>query len=292
MKQIGLRAHDLGTFNTIAELAAEVGRYGSSIPIQLALKKVLKQAPDASDYTESFIVSVKEALAAHGAYVGVFGCYINPVHPDKAVRDEHLTRFENHLKYAKLLGCPLVGTETGSLTADCSYNPGTADPKTLDVFYRSIERLMEAAVKYDAIVGVEAVSKQHTISTIQRMADLVEKFDSPHLKVIYDPTNLVPWIGIPEQDGSCRGIPSPEAQKDFFCSALDAFGTKIAALHVKDYRLNEQGFKIGDLTVGEGVLDWKFLFSELRRRSIEVPALLEDLTTATLHETLALLHTY
>jgi L-ribulose-5-phosphate 3-epimerase UlaE len=186
----------------------------------------------------------------------------------------------------------LVGTETGSLTPDCSYNHGTADPKVLDVFYRSIERLLEAAVKYDAIVGVEAVSKQHTISTIKRMANLVEKFDTPHLRVIYDPTNLVPWIGIPEQDGSCRAAPSLEAQKDFFCSALDAFGSKIAAIHVKDYRLNEQGFKIGDLTVGQGVLDWKFLFSELRRRNIEVPALLEDLTVSTLRETLALLRTY
>jgi sugar phosphate isomerase/epimerase len=109
MKQIGLRAHDLGTFNTIEELAVEVGRYGSSVPIQLALKKVLKQAPNADAYTQDFIVSIREALAAHGSYVGVFGCYINPVHPDKAVRDEHLRRFENHLKYAKLLGCPLVG---------------------------------------------------------------------------------------------------------------------------------------------------------------------------------------
>lgn len=292
MKQLGLRAHDLGTFNTIEELATEVGKYGSSVPIQLALKKALTQAPSANAYTEDFIVGIRDALQAKGAYVGVFGCYINPVHPDKAERDEHLSRFENHLKYAKLLGCRLVGTETGSLNPDCSYHPGTADPKVLDVFYRSIERLLEAAVKYDAIVGVEAVSKQHTISTIKRMADLVKKFDTPHLKVIYDPTNLVPWIGIPEQDGSCRGIPSFEAQREFFLSALDAFGSKIAALHVKDYQLNKQGFKIGDLAVGQGVLDWKFLFSELRRRSIEVPALLEDLNTATLVETLELLRTY
>ena len=207
-------------------------------------------------------------------------------------RDAELQKFENHLKYAKLLGCPLVGTETGSLMANCSYHPQTAETKVLDVFYRSIERLLESAVKYDAIVGIEAVSKQHTISTISRMEALVQKFDTPHLRVIYDPANLVPWLGISEADGTYLGVPSFEAQKDFFCSALDAFGPKIAALHVKDYKLNEHGFKIGDLTVGEGVLDWKYLFGELRRRSIEVPALLEDLTVSTLSETLALLRTY
>ena len=292
MKQLGIRAHDLGTFDTISDLASEISLYGDSIPIQLALKKVLKNAPDAEDYSEQFIISVRDALKAKGAYVGVFGSYINPVHPDKAARDAELRRFENHLKYANLLGCPLVGTETGSFRADNSYHRETASAKVLDIFYRSIERLLEVAVKYDAIVGIEAVSKQHTISTIPRMAALMDKFDSPHLRVIYDPANLVPWIGISEADGSVMGTPSFAAQKDFFCSALDAFGDKIAAIHVKDYKLNDQGFKVGDLTVGEGILDWKFLFGELRRRNIEVPALLEDLTVSTLKETLSLLSTY
>ena len=292
MKQLGLRAHDLGTFNTIEELASEVAKYGNSVPIQLALKKVLKNAPDAKDYTEEFIIQTKEALQDKGVYVGVFGSYINVVHPDKDAREAELQKFENHLKYAKLLGCRLVGTETGSLMPNCSYHPQTASSNVLDVFYRSIERLLQAAVKYDAIVGIEAVSKQHTISTIARMDALMQKFDTPHLRVIYDPANLVPWLGISEADGTCLGQPSDEAQKDFFCSALDAFGSKIAAVHVKDYKLNENGFKIGDLTVGQGVLNWKLLFGEMRKRAIEVPALLEDLTVSTLADTLALLRTY
>ena len=292
MKQLGLRAHDLGIFDSIEELASEASKYGTNIPIQLALKKVLKNAPDAQNYTAEFIVKTKEALLAKGVFVGVFGSYINPVHPDKEVRDKELTKFENHLKYAKLLGCRLVGTETGSLNPDCSYHPQTAQSKVLDVFYRSIERLLNTAVRYDAIVGIEAVSKQHTISTIARIENLLNEFDTPHLRVIYDPANLVPWLGINERDGSCLGFPSEEAQKDFFCSALDAFGDKIAALHIKDYKLNEQGFKIGDLAVGQGVLDWEFLFSELRRRNIEVPSLLEDLNVSTLADTIALLRTY
>lgn len=292
MKQLGLRAHDLGSFSSIKDLAKEVAKYGRNIPIQLALKKVLKGAPDASSYTEAFIESVRDDLASEGVHVGVFGSYINPVHPDEQQRDAHLCRFENHLKYAKLLGCRLVGTETGSPNADCSYHLETASQKNLDIFYRSVERLVEAAVKYDAVVGIEAVSKQHTISTIERMASLVETFKTEHLAVIYDPVNLVPWIGIPEADGSCLGHPSLGAQQAFVRSALDAFGSRIAAIHVKDYKLNEHGFKIGDLTVGEGVMDWKYIATELRSRNIDVPALLEDLTVSTLDETLKTLRTY
>ena len=292
MKHLGLRAHDLGTFDSATQLASAIATYGTSIPIQLAIRKVLRGTPLASSYTEAFIQTLHDELAAKGAYVAVFGCYINPVHPDKAIWDEQLTSFEQHLKFANLLGCPLVGTETGSLNANCSFHPDTAEPKVLDVLYRSIERLVEAAVKYDAIVGVEAVSKQHTISTIERMAFLVDTFNTPHLKVIYDPINLVPWTGLAEQDGSSRGKPSIEAQRTFVNAALDAFGPRIAALHVKDYRLDSNGYKIGDLPVGEGVFDWKDLFSELRKRSIEVPALLENANPATLADTLSLLSTY
>ena len=292
MKQIGLRAHDLGTFDSAEQLASAIAVYGPSIPIQLAIRKVLRDAPQPSAYTETFIRTLHDELAAKGTYVGVFGCYINPVHPDKAVRDEQLTSFEQHLRFANLLGCPLVGTETGSLNADCSFHPDTAEPKVLDVLYRSIDRLIEAAAKYDAIVGVEAVSKQHTISTIDRMAALAEKFDTPHLKIIYDPVNLIPWTGLTEKDGSSRGKPSLEAQRSFVNAALDAFGSRIAALHVKDFRLDANGYKIGDLPFGEGVFDWKDLFSELRKRSIEVPALLENANPATLADTLSILSTY
>ena len=292
MKQIGLRAHDLGKFSSISALASEVAKFGLDLPIQLALKKVLEHAPDASNYSEAYISSVCEDLARHQVHVGVFGCYINPVHPDESIRNEQLTQFEQHLKYARLLNCPLVGTETGSLQPNCSYHPDTSKREVLDTFYRSLERLLEAAVKYDAIVGIEAVSKQHTISTISRMAAVIEKFNTPHLKVIYDPTNLVSWTGICEADGTVRAIPSFEAQKAFFCEALDAFGNHIAAIHVKDYKLNEQGFKIGDIPVGTGVLNWKYLFKELSNRTIEVPALLENLDPKTLSETLRILHTF
>ena len=282
MKQLGLRAHDLGSFSSIKDLAKEVAKYGKNIPIQLALKKVVKDAPDAFAYTEAFIESVRDDLAAEGAYVGVFGSYINPVHPDEGQRDVHLKRFEQHLKYAKLLGCRLVGTETGSPNADCSYHLETASQKNLDIFYKSVERLVEAAVKYDAVVGIEAVSKQHTMSSVERMAKLVETFKTEHLAVIYDPVNLVPWIGIPESDGSYPGQPSLDAQKAYIRAALDAFGSRIAAIHVKDYRLNEQGFKIGDITVGTGVMDWAYIATEFRSRNIEVPALLENLCVSTL----------
>ncbi|WP_320129109.1 sugar phosphate isomerase/epimerase family protein [uncultured Sphaerochaeta sp.] len=292
MKNIGFRAHDLGKFSNFCSLANEVSQFRSEAFIHLAIQKALQNPPKTKDYTAEYFVSAREDLAQKGARIAVLGCYINPVHPDPAIRDEQLSNFEHCLRLSKEIGCLMVGTETGSLQPNCSYDLGTSEPQVLTTFYHSIERLLKTAEEYKATIGIEAVSRQHTISTVARMAKLVETFDSPYLKIIYDPINLVPWTGIPEEDGTARAVPSKQAQKAYFCEALDAFGDKIGVLHVKDYRLNDQGWKIGDLPVGTGVLDWEGLNRELEKRNISVPWLLENIDVTTLRQTLLNLDTF
>lgn len=289
MKHLGIRAHDLGSFASGEALAAEAAVYGPSIPIQLAFAKVITPAPV---LTDEYVAAFAEALKARGVWTAVLGCYINPVHPDEAARDEQLSRFEEHLRLAPLLGNPIVGTETGSANPDCSFSLRTSEPQVLSLLYRSIERLLRSAVRYNSVIGIEPVARQHTIGSIERMHTLVEKFDTPHLRVIYDPVNLVPWTGVPEADGTCRSTPSDEAQEAFFARALDAFGSKIAALHIKDYRLDEQGWKIGDLPTGTGVLNWRLLASMLTERAIDAPGLLENAQVDTIAKTLATLAAY
>ncbi len=289
MKHLGIRAHDLGSFANAEALATAVASYGSNLPIQLAFAKVITPPPH---LTDEYVASFADALATQGVWTAVLGCYINPVHPDSEAKEAQLRRFEEHLRLAPLLGSPIVGTETGSLMPNCSYHPHTSEPHVLATFYRSIERLLEAAVRYNGVIGVEAVCRQNTISTIERMKALVDHFDTPHLQVIYDPVNLVPWTGLEEADGTVRLTPSDEAQRTFFARALDAFGSKIAALHIKDYRLDERGWKIGDLPQGEGVLNWQLLFSMLGERSIDVTGLLENAKPQTVSKTLATLAAY
>ena len=121
------------------------------------------------------------------------------------------------------------------------------------------------------------------------MARVLELVPSDHLKVIYDPVNLVPIDGIAEKDGSHRERPSAEAQTDFVRQALDAFGDRICAIHCKDYILDDKGFKKGDIPALTGVFDWQDAFKELATRSIDVPVLLENHNPATLPETLCAL---
>jgi len=284
---IGFRAHDLGKFTTVQELAQRAASFQHPVTIQLAMKKVIATAKDPSAYTPEYVQAIHDDLAKEGVSIAVIGSYINPVHPDAEVRKRMLADFATNLRFTKEFGCRLVATETGSVHPDCSYSPDTYEPEILDRFHASLEFLLEQAERYDAIVGIEPVNHAHTICSIQRMVDLLDRYPTPHLGVVFDPVNLVGYTGIPESDGSFHRHPSREAQQRYFAEALDAFGPRIKAIHVKDFILSEQGTKIGDLTAGTGVMDWHLFNAELEKRHIDVPCLLENLNPDTLTKTLA-----
>ena len=260
--------------------------------IQLALGKVIKPSRAWEDWDGEYISSITADLAAYGVSTAVVGCYINPVHPDEEEREKNIRRFIKSLSLTEAFGCRIVGTETGSWTKDISYSAETYTDKVFSVFLNSLEKMLTAAEKHDAVCAIEAVSHHHTICSVERMAKVLSLFPSDHLKVIYDPVNLVPVNGIKEADGSYPAHPSQEAQRKFYTEALDAFGNRICAIHCKDYILNEKGFKKGDLPALTGVFDWKNFFKELKKRNIASPVLLENHNPATDRETLLALNEF
>jgi len=267
MLQIGLRAHDYGQNVTAEELAEALDEFKPA-SIQLALAKSLRDAPATGGLSPGYARRVRKALSAKGVSVAVLGCYINPVHPDPDERERQLRRFEEHLRHARDLGCAMVGTETGSLNADCSFHPDTAKPETFDLFRRSLERLVAVAEKCGSIVAIEAVADQHTVCTVEKMAEALRLCASPALRVIYDPVNLIPRAGL------------AESQEAFFARAFDAFGDEIAAIHAKDFRM-EGGAKNGALPAGTGEMDYRALLRLVMARKPCIDILLEDSSPAT-----------
>ncbi|MDL2229256.1 sugar phosphate isomerase/epimerase [Treponema sp. OttesenSCG-928-L16] len=261
MIQIGLRAHDFGR-NTPEALAVTLAQYKPAA-IQLALTKAFTGSPGLGGLSPGYARGIYRIFAKRDISIAVLGCYINPVHPDSDERERMLTRFEEHLRYVRDFGCAVVGTETGSCNADCSFHPDTAKPETFDLFCSSLERLLKTAEKCGSIVGIEPVADQHTICSIELMEQLLRRFESPSLKVIYDPVNLIPKAGL------------EESQESFFKRAFEAFGNHIAAVHLKDFRM-EGGNKIGDLPTGTGSLDYRSLLKLISEKKDGVDLLLEN----------------
>lgn len=267
MIQIGVRAHDFGTLPP-DELARGISAYDVSC-IQLALAKALKDVPTSpGELGSSGARSIRSAFESRKLSIAILGCYINPVHPDPDAREAALRRFEDHLAYAADFGCRLVGTETGSRNADCSRHPDNSREETYQELAASIKRLARAAEKTKgAIVAVEAVADEHTISSAALMRRLLDDVDSSSVGVIYDPVNLIPHAGVGSQDR-------------FFDECFAAFGDRIVAVHAKDFTMvpgSDGPRKSGPLPAGSGDLDWVGFFRRLRAAGAgDVPVLLEN----------------
>lgn len=293
-RTIGFRAHDLGTFTSLSDLAKFAASFQKPTVIHLALHKVLKgKERPVEEYDSAYVQEIHDTLAREGVSLSMIGSYFNPIHPDPEIRQAQINRYIINLKYTKQFGCRIVGTETGSHNPDITYDMATYEPENFDLCLKTIDQLVNAAETYDALACIEPVSHHHTISTVERALKVSEMFKSEHFGFIYDPVNLVPYTGIPESDGSVRERPSDEAQERFFRSAFDAWGSRIKTIHIKDYRLNPvDGTKIGNLMAGTGVINWKLFFRLMDEYRIQVPMSMENIQVPLLAEELKTLLSY
>ena len=286
MLRIGFRAHDFGSFDTADALGKRVAETRNPGLIQLALNKVMPSSRPWQEWDEEYISSITSALKAHGVSVAIVGCYINPIHPDKEERKKEIARFRKSLSLACAFGCPYIGTETGTANPSGGYSIRTSDPANLEILKESLSQMLEEAEKDNAYVAIEAVSRNHSASSPERMRNIIDSFRTDRLKVIFDPVNLIPYTGIPEKDGVSLQVPTEEAESRFVREILDIYGDRIVAIHCKDYYLDpETGLKVGDIPALTGVFRWKAFAEELHARSIDVPWLLENHDPRTSKET-------
>lgn len=265
MITLGVRAHDFGRLPTL-QLAEKIADTGVHY-VQLALSKAFPEMYESPKMADA--PGIAAAFHEKGLQIAVLGCYINPVHPDLFVRERALARFEEHLEWASVFGCSIVGTETGSRNQDCSYHPETTTEQTFRELVSSISHLVNYAEKLGSvIVGIEPVAEIHTVHSPALMNRLLREIDSPALGVIFDPVNLVPKTGVRSQD-------------EFLDECFDSFGSKIVVIHAKDYRISEGSsgpVKSKSLPAGTGELDWKGLFQRLKNiGNPPLPVLMEDL---------------
>lgn len=256
----GMRCHDIcpqADMDTVLDGVRDNG----ILQIQLAMGKSFSQFDfNPGHYSPGFAHMIGDKLKARGIHVAVLGCYINPVHPDENQRQAEVLKFIEHLKYARILGADLVGTETGRFDAAMKV---TAQTHTEDCYRRllkSMREIVSAAEKLGVIVGVEGVH-DHTLNSPEIMKRFLEDIDSPNVEVILDPVNLI-------------GARDVERQDQVIDQAFALYGHKITMLHIKDFILTEDG--PGFAAVGEGLFHYENLMRHLKKEKPYITMLLEE----------------
>jgi L-ribulose-5-phosphate 3-epimerase len=257
--RLGIRAHDLGRFSAL-ESARAVSAGGFDC-VQLALGKAIEGLDLSFGWIGAARVSeVAAAFSACRVGIEVLGCYINPIHPDAETREGLLSLFKEHLRHAQDFGCNFVALESGSLNADYSPHPGNADEAAWQEMLGSMQVLVAEAANCGVVVCIEAVTS-HVISTPEKMRRLLDAIPSPHLKVVFDPVNLLT-------------VENCGDQREIMRRSFELFGERIAVVHAKDFRLENGIFAI--CPAGTGSLDYEFLLNWLSDHKPGIAILLEE----------------
>ncbi len=275
MIEFGLRAHDLGMFDarSLASAVWDAGFDG----IQLAPPKVIASWPASPSRDDARLLG--EELRARGVRVDVLGCYIDPAHPDPAVREAALLRFEREISFCSSYGAKIIATETGRPSGSGSADSARQD---FDLLVASFSRLASRALDEGVSIAVEPVW-EHCISSPELAASLLDAVASPALKLLLDPCNLVSpslceaamHLMHEGDEGRCHETAVPALR------VLKTAGSRVVALHAKDF-FYSNGIKQGT-RCGQGFMDWESLAPALMEtlgdesgRGLRVPVVVEE----------------
>ncbi|MBI1932945.1 MAG: sugar phosphate isomerase/epimerase [Ignavibacteriales bacterium] len=272
---IGVRAHDFGKLS-IEELAKKIQEKNISY-IQLALSKAVAGIDNPSGILNPGLASyIRDILYKHNIKISVLGVYLNYIHPDIEQRRKNIEIFKEHVRFARDFGCSVIGTETGSLNANYSYNSENESDYAFNLLYNSLSELVDEADKFGVFVGIEGVTS-HVLTTPQRIKEMLDKINSNNLQVIFDPVNLIDFKNFNEQDRIIK-------------QSFELFGDKIAVIHAKDFIVENNN--LSQVAPGKGILNYKLLCDLIKKRKPHIEILMEETTPLNIHESINYIEKY
>ena len=255
-----IRAHDLGVTGTenILRRLTELDLDG----VQLVCYKAYDDVPYLPGaITAEKAEEIRKAFRDAGKVIPLVGAYFNPVHSDreKAQRCENI--FGEYLALCKTLGCPVVGSETGSFNDDSwTYNPRNRTEEGLGVVVETFSRLCDIAAEHGSIVAMEG-AEGHVCFDVDTLAEARRRIGKP-TKVIFDlynymdADNQLDYLGILE-----RG--------------LKTFAGDILLFHMKDCNFTP-GSKPHQMPFGKGELDKRAILKAIKEHNEDAVLVLEE----------------
>ena len=257
---IGIRLHDTIP-GTLRERLEYVRRQGFTCA-HVALSKVLdgfamQDAPE--KLTEGFAREVRKDFADTGMQCAVLGCYLNLADPDPDRRLKTQEIYMAHLRFAKMIGAGVVGTETYANPESAFPEPAGQSEEAFRLFMDALRPVVRCAEETDAVLAIEPVHS-HIIATPERAQRMLEEINSGHIQIILDAVNLI-------------GPESTEKADEIIGDAIRRLGDRVRILHMKDFILRADG-KMDACACGTGGMRYGALVDFGDRRGI--PMTLEN----------------
>jgi sugar phosphate isomerase/epimerase len=260
--KVAFRTHDLG----VKGLPAAIDKLKACNlnAIQLVAYKFMdevKYVPDGLD--ENMAKYIGEQLKANDIQIGLIGAYFNPVHSNKQKVANCKAIFKNYLKYARLLGCDTVGSETGSFNDDkWTYNPLNRTEDALNTVISTFTELADYASEVGVNIGMEGAAGHvcYDVKTLKRAIDGVNR---PNVKVIFDIYNYL-------------DMSNYSNYLAILDEGLKTFAGKIIVFHMKDFVIENGAIK--QVAPGKGMFDYDAILSRVKAYDKDAILVLEGTT--------------
>lgn len=263
MLQLGLRLHD-GEKLPIEELLPLVRAKGFTC-VHLALAKSMKEPPcTPSSLTPGYAGWLKRLFAKNELDIAVLGNYLNLAHPDPEVIKATQEKYYAHLRFASLLGCGMVGTETGAPNPEYKFCSECRSEEALNTFIRNLKPVVRCAEQMGVIMAIEPVAK-HIVWNPRRCRRVLDEIGSPNLQVLFDPVNLLSMDNMDRAD-------------EVIAEAIELLGPDIAMVHLKDFLPEDAGGQLKAAAPGTGGMDYTRVMRFLKAEKPYIYATLENTT--------------
>ena len=219
---IGLRLHDAAGV-TLEERVRNARAQGFTC-VHIAMGKVIpgfKMSDAPALLTPELAREVRDTLDRYGMQCALLGCYLNLASPDLEDHARTVEIYKAHLRFARMIGASLVGTETGAPNTGYKTCPECWTEESLQLFIDRVTPVVRYAEEVGQPFAIEPVCR-HIVSTPERCQRVLEAVDSPMLRVILDAVNLLERNNRLQADA-------------IVADAIARLGSRTDLLHMKDY---------------------------------------------------------
>jgi len=210
--------------------------------------------------SDSQLSEFRAAQKQHNVVIFEIGGYRNLLHTDETVRRENIKRIAYCLEAADKIGCPMVGTISGSRNPEgnewrdnYAVHPDNWTMETWNLLIDSLRQILRDTSGMKAVIGMEAqiTTNQDTPLSHKR---LMEDVGDERLKINLDPTNM------------CH-LYNHFHTTELINECFDLLGEDIMGCHAKDtYVLpHSQTVHVQEVCPGRGNMDYETYIIRMSR---------------------------
>lgn len=261
--KICIRAHDLGVKGT--ERILEELKALDIDGVQMVCYKAYDDIPyRPGGITPEKAAAIANAFSDAGAMIPLIGAYFNPVHsnPEKVSSCKEV--FAEYLRVANVMGCGVVGSETGSFNDDkWTYHPANRTEEALQRVVATFSELCDIGADCGAVVAMEGAAGHvcWNVETLNRAQAMMNRSNTRVIFDLYnylDETNQGEYLKILDQ-------------------GLDVFGDRILLFHMKDCQF-VNGNKPKQVPFGTGQMDMEAILRRIKAHDRNAVLTLEGTT--------------